>query len=289
MNDFIQNSPEVNSEKGEPLCEKECLLQEESLQNSSTEQAQKRTFDQLESGACDSECFNDKADVGEQNRAIGSLFGVEIVNGEGTPLSEKLPRDAYELLQPTFEKKKKKRTANDLLSTLLTVFLAILCVSLFFVKFVWFYCVEVDGDSMNATLTSGDYLLVDKLASVERGDVVVFTLEEKAYIKRVVAVEGDTVMMKNGDLYVKKAGEEYFELTIYEGVIGNTYYTIHPTQSEYTYTVPQNCVYVLGDNRENSTDSRRLGAINNDLIDGVVHQFFIDKKDGALGKIYRFI
>ena len=51
MNDFIQNSPEGNSEKGEPLCEKECLLQEESLRSSTAEQAKKRTFDQLESGA----------------------------------------------------------------------------------------------------------------------------------------------------------------------------------------------------------------------------------------------
>ena len=181
---------------------------------------------------------------------------------------------------------KRPQEKESVLSIITTVVLAFLCIALIFVKFVWFYCVEVDGDSMNATLTSGDFLLVDKLAEVDRGDVVVFTLNEKAYIKRAVALEGDTVKIMGGNLYVKKAGEEIFELSEYEGVIGST--NAH-AGLVFEKVISKGCIFVLGDNRENSTDSRILGEIDLQNVDGVVHQFIIDKKDGALGKIYKFI
>lgn len=184
------------------------------------------------------------------------------------------------------ENEKRPQEKESVLSIITTVVLAILCIALIFVKFVWFYCVEVDGDSMNATLTSGDYLLVDKLAEVDRGDVVVFTLNEKAYIKRAVALEGDTVKITGGKVYVKKAGEEKFELSEYEGVIGST--NAH-AGLVFEKVISKGCIFVLGDNRENSTDSRILGEIDLQNVDGVVHQFIIDKKDGALGKIYKFI
>ena len=181
---------------------------------------------------------------------------------------------------------KRPQEKESVLSIITTVVLAFLCIALIFVKFVWFYCVEVDGDSMNATLTSGDFLLVDKLAEVDRGDVVVFTLNEKAYIKRAVALEGDTVKITGGKVYVKKAGEEKFELSEYEGVIGSTNSHVGLV---FEKVISKGCIFVLGDNRENSTDSRILGEIDLQNVDGVVHQFIIDKKDGALGKIYKFI
>ena len=178
---------------------------------------------------------------------------------------------------------------ESFLSIFTTVLLTVLCVLLIFVKFIWLYCVEVEGDSMNATLQTGDYLLVDRLDKVDRGEVVVFTLKEKAYIKRVIAVAGDTVLIENGNVYLKKAEESEFSLVEYAGVIGKTYYSPSDHGKVFELTISENCIFVLGDNRENSTDSRAFGEIDLDYVDGVVHQFFIDKKDGALGKIYKYI
>ena len=186
------------------------------------------------------------------------------------------------------EQKNIKRRAKKIIGDVITVLLLILCVFFVFTKFIWLYPVEVNGDSMNNTLTSGDLLLVDKLSKPKRGDVIVFTLHEKAYIKRIVAVEGDTVGIWGENLYVKKAGSEVFELVTYDGVIGKTNYGNDKT-FPYEWEVQENCVYVLGDNRENSTDSRAFGQIQLDLVNGVVHQFIIDNKDEPLGKFYKYL
>ena len=170
-----------------------------------------------------------------------------------------------------------------------TVILALICAFVAFVNFGWFYCVKVEGDSMETTLQTGDYLAVDKLADIERGDVIVFTgsfagAPEKAYIKRVVAMAGDTVRISSGNLYLKKNGEQHFIKVDYPGVRGATYYQ---GKRDYPYEkeVLPGHVFVLGDNRENSKDSRVFGLIPLECVDGVVPQYVIERKDGFLGKI----
>ena len=176
-----------------------------------------------------------------------------------------------------------------------TLILAIICLFVAFVNFSWFYCVKVDGDSMNSTLSTGDYLAVDKLATPERGDVIVFTgsfagASEKSYIKRIVAVEGDTVRIADGKLFLQKSGETAFILideSYYPTVIGQTF-SLNAGES-YQKLIPEGHVFVLGDNRENSRDSRLFGFIPVECIDGVVHQTMIDGKDGFLGKICEYV
>ncbi|MBQ9710268.1 MAG: signal peptidase I [Clostridia bacterium] len=192
-----------------------------------------------------------------------------------------------ELYKDLYTKQQEEKRATKTADIFGTV-LVLLCIFLLFTKYAWFLPVQVEGDSMNATLNTGDQLLVDRLCDVDRGDVIVFTLNGKAYIKRVVGVEGDTVTFINGELFVKRAGEQEFKKAVYEGVIGNTY----PKKSTATgegFLVSKGCVFVLGDNRENSTDSRTLGEINLNDVNGVVHQFIIDHKDGFLGKLYKWL
>ena len=210
---------------------------------------------------------------------------------EGEPLDEesKNPYQEGGFVLPSCEKEEHKKESVG--SIITTVILGLFCAILIFVKFFWIYSVQVVGDSMNDTLQSGDYLYVDKLADINRGDVIVFTLpdgsgegaEGRAYIKRVIATAGDTVLMKDGNVYLKKAGEDHFEIVEYEGVKGLTYYRAMDHSFPFEFTVSENHVYVLGDNRENSRDSRVLGEINLDNVDGVVTSFMIERKDGKLG------
>jgi signal peptidase I len=117
-----------------------------------------------------------------------------------------------------------------------------------------FRAIHVQGSSMAPSLGSGEILLVNRAAFVfggpHRGDVVVFrspTSEPGDFVKRVIGVPGDTVLVKAGDVFVngQLMSEPYVKLT-----------------DDYTYpldgqpvTVPAGAYFVLGDNRRASNDS----------------------------------
>lgn len=123
----------------------------------------------------------------------------------------------------------------------------------------------VDGPSMQPTLHTGERLLIDKvtyrLRDPHRGDVVVFRYPSdprQYYIKRVVGLPGDEIRITGGLLHIN-------------GTAIHEEYTIGPIFGEYgPYTVPDGRYFVLGDNRNNSEDSRshRVGAVPRDLIIG---------------------
>jgi signal peptidase I len=121
----------------------------------------------------------------------------------------------------------------------------------------------IDGPCMEPNLWTGERVLVNKLAgrfgNIDRGDVIVFRCPynpSEDYIKRVVAVGGDSVELRLGRLYVNGQLQEE-PYTHYPGL-----YTVRPV------TVPESSVYVLGDNRVNSEDSRVFGSVSLDLVKG---------------------
>ena len=131
-------------------------------------------------------------------------------------------------------------------------YLAVICVLFLLV----FRVVIVTGTSMNHTLLDGDYLLLLSntfYTEPEQGDVVVISKESfqngTAIVKRVIATEGQTGDIINGCVYVD--GQVIEENYLPEGL---------PTYSsggtEFPLTVEKGCVFVLGDNRGNSRDSR---------------------------------
>lgn len=143
----------------------------------------------------------------------------------------------------------------------------------------------VKGDSMRNTLENGDRLIVsDLFYTPERGDIIVFedysTTLHEAVVKRVIAVEGDTVRIElNGR-----------KMTVYvnENEITEDYVYFDPNLSPYgngTWVVGENEVFVMGDNRYNSKDSRNsgVGLINVDCILGkVLFRFYpFDKLGGV--------
>jgi signal peptidase I len=130
---------------------------------------------------------------------------------------------------------------------------------------------EVLQISMQSTLHQGDRVLVSKLdyrfGTPQRCDIIVFHPPIEgvtiAYVKRVIAISGDVVELRDGAVYVN--GERS---TCTEGPHGST--VAEPGDIRYPFTVPTNSVFALGDNRAESTDSRTFGHVTDDRIIGKV-------------------
>lgn len=148
--------------------------------------------------------------------------------------------------------------------------LGILLITFLVIKFVG-QRTEVSGSSMEPMLQSGDNLIVDKISyrfkDIERFDIVVFPYqyaEETYYIKRIIGLPGETVYIdENGDIYIN--GEllpESYGLQVIK--------TDNRGRAAEPITLGSNEYFVLGDNRNNSTDSRdpRVGNIKKDNIIG---------------------
>ena len=123
--------------------------------------------------------------------------------------------------------------------------------------------IRVDGMSMYSTLNNGDILLLEKYnKNLKRFDIVVLKNGEDRLIKRVIGLPGDTVKYKNNKLYINgKYKEEKF--------LTNNQKTFDFTLKDIGYKkIPKGYYFVLGDNRTNSTDSRILGLIKKDRIQG---------------------
>ena len=144
----------------------------------------------------------------------------------------------------------------------------IICV-VFFAFFV--RIIDVVGTSMNPTLNNSDKMLVSGLFYKPKvGDVVVFKKDEynpnKALVKRVIAIEGQEINIDfdRGIVYV-------------DGVALEEDYINELTTTKLDFigpqTVPDGCVFVMGDNRNMSTDSRKseIGMVDNRLIIGKVY------------------
>jgi signal peptidase I len=134
---------------------------------------------------------------------------------------------------------------------------------------------EVKGSSMYPTFKDKEYLLTEKisyeLGDPKRGDVVIFkapasepcSADECEYIKRVIGIPGDKVMVKEGDVYVN--GEMLDQSFLPEKV--------YTSEGEYMEEgvekeIPENQYLCFGDNRPNSRDGREFGPIERSLIIG---------------------
>ena len=125
---------------------------------------------------------------------------------------------------------------------------------------------QVIGPSMNPTLNEGDIIITNKFIyrfkSIERNDVVVISQDEKYMIKRIVGLPGETVEYQNNNVLINgKAYKETFTNSETED------FTIQDLGYD---VIPEDMYLVLGDNRENSLDSRTFGLISKNQIIGKV-------------------
>lgn len=153
----------------------------------------------------------------------------------------------------------------------------------FVVRAFLFTPIEVKGASMEPTLHSQERMIVSKIGEPKRFDIVVFhATEEKDYIKRVIGLPGDRVEYKDDVLYIngKPFEEPYLEEIkknmIDEPLTGSFTLKETPVGSD---VVPEGHIFVMGDNRRDSKDSRHIGAVPIENIIGTTKVVFFPFKE----------
>jgi signal peptidase I len=144
---------------------------------------------------------------------------------------------------------------------------------------------QVKGASMEPTFQSGDYIITSKITykfkKMERGDVVVFNSPKNPnieYIKRIIGLPGDKVMVKDGEVYVN------------DQILPETYISTKTNLWEGGFLkegepiiVPDNYLFVMGDNRPRSSDSREFGPIPiSSIVGTVIYRYFPPNKVGVI-------
>ncbi len=158
-------------------------------------------------------------------------------------------------------KRKKWYQSYDMIGSILAALVIIFVIFTFM-----FRAVSVVGSSMVPTLTDGDWLLISSESEYERGDIIIITQpndRNEPLVKRIVALGGETIDIDFNTHEVRVNGELLDEPYIFE-----------PTASsfdvEFPYHVPEGHVFAMGDNRNDSLDSRssRIGPIDERYILG---------------------
>lgn len=210
-------------------------------------------------------------------------------------------------LSITSYKKANKSFLREVLEWIMTIGITII-VTLFVLGNI-FSMTEVNGESMEPSFADGEKIFIYKLgysfSQPKAGEIAILSksqskkgiiintitegkdiidniyskitknIEVKYIIKRVIAVPGDIVDIKDGNVTVngQKLEESYARGQTFEN-----------SNFSYPLTIPENKVFVLGDNRENSTDSRILGLIDYEQIKGkVVFRLWPVKRIGKIG------
>jgi signal peptidase I len=197
-----------------------------------------------------SPCFSSFQDYNGSQRANAVEVFLTIDPSENTPV----PADPSAAQEPV---KTGNAWGHFFLEMLQTIVLALV---LYFLIDSVMARVRVENISMEPTLMPGEFILVNKVAyrlgDIHRGDIIVFHhTSEEDYIKRVVGIPGDTVIVRNSQVYVNNQ------------MLDEPYLSAPPVYTG-KWEVPENSLFVLGDNRNQSSDSHSWGYVPQETIVG---------------------
>lgn len=144
----------------------------------------------------------------------------------------------------------------------------------------------------------GDYVFVDVHSQADYGDIIVVKIGENMMIKRLIAKGGDYVKLIDGKLYLKRAQEEefteveesYVDIEALENVYRKNFPLLNGGVPEAGHRVADGYMFLLGDNRDVSVDSRELGDFPESSLHGVVAEWSMKCKGTvtALHKFFQF-
>jgi signal peptidase I len=163
-------------------------------------------------------------------------------------------------LQPDSSAAKSELRAwlRDIFGTFVPALLVVILLNLFVAQ-----ATRVEGQSMEPSLHNNQRLIIEKISyhfrSVERGDIIVLKLPDRPgppLIKRVIGLPGERVEIRGGQVHVNGK-------LLTEPYLNQLTYSSHQRQ-----VVPENSVFVLGDNRGHSSDSRYFGVVKVEYIVG---------------------
>lgn len=135
--------------------------------------------------------------------------------------------------------------------------------------------VRVNGESMYPTLKNKEVLLLNKIDyrfhDIKRFDIVVVNTPEEKIIKRVIGLPGETLRYENDTLYIdgQEVKESYTRKETDDFVLSDIGVT----------KIPNDCYFVMGDNRSNSKDSRMIGPVKKKQISGKANLVIFPLKD----------
>lgn len=164
----------------------------------------------------------------------------------------------------------RKHIVNEVYSWIKALLLALIIAVV--IRSFLFSPMAVSGESMKPTFENQDRVIVSKISDIQRFDFIVFDAPDanEYYIKRVIGLPGDTVEVKDKILYINGKLTEEFYLEEVNHSLGKIMwdFTLEGVTGE--TIVPEGSLFVLGDNRLNSRDSRHFGFVLDEAILGKV-------------------
>lgn len=174
----------------------------------------------------------------------------ELAEEQAVETAEDVKTDETTIEKNTPQKKKKKTAKQYAIRFFIRIGIAALVISLTLVFVLGVYVNH--SNSSYPMIKDGDLCFSFKLAKLKQGDVTAFRSGDEIKFGRVVAIEGDTVEIKNGQVLVNGIG-------LYEDTVYST--SSEGSKIDYPYNVPKDTVFVLNDLRSDTSDSRTLGGI----------------------------
>jgi len=152
-----------------------------------------------------------------------------------------------------------------------TIQIVVIALSLFVIVYLFFFQPhQVKGSSMNPNFIDAEYLLTDKITyrfnKPQRSETVIFTAPKNPdyeYIKRIIGLPGETVKIENGFVFINANKLEEAYLPTDTRTLSGSF-----SREGHTISIPDNHYFVIGDNRNHSSDSREWGTVPRENILG---------------------